>query len=162
VTSATEPPNRLPWPPLILAATLAAGLAMNAGAPLAVGVPPVAGLIVVAAAVVLDLWAIATLRAARTTVLPHRAATRLVRAGPFALSRNPIYVGNTLLLIGLGVLLGNAWLLLGAIIAAVLMHRLAVLPEEHHLSAAFGAEWTDYAASTPRWIGLRRDRPPSA
>jgi protein-S-isoprenylcysteine O-methyltransferase Ste14 len=66
------------------------------------------------------------------------------------------------LLFGLGVALGTVWLILAAGVAAVLMHRLAVLPEERHLAAAFGTDWTDYAAVTPRWVGVRRARPPSA
>ncbi|MDX1717154.1 MAG: methyltransferase, partial [Anderseniella sp.] len=41
-----------------------------------------------------------TMFSARTNILPHRAADRLVTHGPFALTRNPIYVGNTIAMLG--------------------------------------------------------------
>jgi protein-S-isoprenylcysteine O-methyltransferase Ste14 len=151
----TPPPSRFPWPPTLLAAALASGLALHAAAPVHLGLPRFAGWVMVAAALALDVSAVATLRRAETTVMPHRAAARLVRTGPFAWSRNPIYVGNTLALAGLGVALDTAWLIAAALVMAALVHRLAVLPEERHLARRFGPDWEAYARSTPRWIGLR-------
>jgi protein-S-isoprenylcysteine O-methyltransferase Ste14 len=147
---------------MLLAAALAGGVALTAAAPLPLDLPAAAGWAIVAAAVGLDVWAVATLHRARTTVLPHRPAARLVRSGPFAFSRNPIYVGNTLALVGLAVALGSAWFAILAVPMVALLRHLAVLPEERHLAAAFGADWDAYAARTPRWIGLRRSPRSSA
>ena len=89
---------------------------------------------------------------ARANILPHRAATALVTEGPFRLSRNPIYVGNTVVLAGLGLAVGNLWFLPAAAVAALLTQRLAIVREEAHLAALFGDEWTSYAARTRRWL----------
>jgi protein-S-isoprenylcysteine O-methyltransferase Ste14 len=72
--------------------------------------------------------------------------------GPFRFSRNPIYLGNTLLLIGIGIAGGNYWFVLGALVSALLVDRLAIRREEQHLAARFGEAWTNYAQSTPRWL----------
>ncbi len=88
----------------------------------------------------------------RANILPHRAATALVTAFPFSISRNPIYLGNTMMLIGAGFLFANLWFLVTAALAAILVTELAIKREEAHLSTLFGAKWRDYAARTPRWI----------
>jgi protein-S-isoprenylcysteine O-methyltransferase Ste14 len=94
----------------------------------------------------------------RANILPHRAATALVTDGPFAWSRNPIYLGNTLLLSGCGLAFGNAWLLVGAAVAAIAVTVLAIRREEAHLASRFGDAWMAYAARTRRWFGRSRTR----
>lgn len=153
-TDRTVRPNTLPWPPMILAGTLAAALVLEWLVPTRLPLPPLLGWATMAAALGLDVWAMATMARARTNILPHRAADQLVTTGPFGLSRNPIYVGNVLLLLGLAVGLGSLWMLAAAAVDALATHRLAVLREERHLAARFGDAWTAYAARTPRWIGL--------
>ena len=151
-------PNRIPWPPLLYGAALIGGLLLGRLAPLpwpaVLDILPArmvgAGLALVG--VGLDLSALATLYRAHTNVLPHRAADRLITHGPFALSRNPIYLGNTLLLTGLGIALGNAWLLAGALLAALATHHLAILREEAHLQAKFGTAFEAYRSRVPRWF----------
>ena len=106
--------------------------------------------------VLLKVAAMLAMRRARTNILPHRGADRLVTDGAFALTRNPIYVGNTLLLAGVGVAIPSAWMVAGALLAALLVDRLAIRREERHLSARFGEAYADYAARVPRWIGIRR------
>jgi len=108
----------------------------------------------------LDVWAMAALHRARTNILPHRAAGRLVTDGPYAFTRNPIYLGNTIVLLGLGLMLENPWLLAAAPVAAVATDHLAARREEAHLAAKFGAEFAAYAARVPRWLG-RVTRPPA-
>ena len=71
------------------------------------------------------------------------------------MSRNPIYVANTLLVAGAGLLFGMVWLVIAALAAAVLTQKLAIEREERHLAARFGQAGTDYAARTPRWLFFR-------
>jgi len=105
-----------------------------------------------AAGIALDLAAMLAFRRHRTTVLPNRGATRLITDGPFRLSRNPIYVGNTLLVAGLGLVFGIAWLIPAAFVGAYATGRLAIAREERHLALRFGRDWEAYAARTPRWL----------
>ncbi len=156
-------PNRIPWPPILFgSAALAAWLA---GAALPLPWPGatspgatwlgIAGWGLIAAGLGLDLWAMAVMRRRRANILPHRAATTLVTTGPFAWSRNPIYLGNTLLLAGCGLAIGNPWFLAAALAAALAVTGLAIRREEAHLAALFGEDWQRYAARTGRWLGRR-------
>ena len=113
------------------------------------------GVFLMAAGIALDLATMLAFRRHQTTVLPHRGATRLITDGPFRFSRNPIYVGNTLLVAGAGLAFGVAWLIPAALAGAVATGRLAIAREEQHLALRFGAAWSAYAARTPRWLLLR-------
>ena len=159
--SSEERPNTIPWPPLIYggAALVALGLQWVMPLPWPGGAARIVlaaiGLCLACAAIALDVTAALAFRRHRTTILPHRGATALITEGPFAKSRNPIYVANTLLVAGAGLLFGVAWLLLAALAGALLTQKLAIEREERHLSARFGADWQAYAARTPRWLFFR-------
>lgn len=148
-------PNVLPWPPMLLVLAALSAIALGAlwpapgsGDDWLTGV----GFVLLGLGVVLDAWAILTMRAAGTNILPNRGADALVTWGPFRASRNPIYLANTLLLIGIGLAFGNLWFVLMAFVSAVLVDRLAIRREERHLASRFGDDWTAYAARTPRWL----------
>jgi protein-S-isoprenylcysteine O-methyltransferase Ste14 len=110
------------------------------------------GVLLLIAAMAIELSAAMQFRKSKTTILPHRSATQLITGGPYRWSRNPIYVANTMLLVGAGLVFGIAWLIPAAIIAAALTHVLAVKREEAHLAKAFGSLWHDYANQVPRWL----------
>ena len=154
-------PNRIPWPPILYVAAAALALLLHHFAPVPwpqgiLRLPLAAvGLCLICAAVALEIMTALTFRRHRTTILPHRAAAALITDGPFAKSRNPIYTGNTMLLLGAGLLTGIAWLVAAAPFAAFAVQKLAIEREERHLAARFGAEWQAYAARTPRWLFFR-------
>ena len=152
-------PNAVPWPPIILVLSAAAALALERYAPGVIPLPlgvfgagPVLGWILMALGAGLDIWSILTFKAHQTNVLPHRAAGTLVTSGPYAFSRNPIYLGNTLMLAGAAFAFALPWFLPVAFVAAILFYVLAIRPEETHMALKFGPAWDDYAARTPRWI----------
>jgi protein-S-isoprenylcysteine O-methyltransferase Ste14 len=155
-------PNRVPWPPLIVASSLAAGFLLNSAFPLAGPNQYLQGKsmfsignLLFYSGLALDLAAMFTMFRARTNILPHRAADRLLASGPFAFTRNPIYVGNTLFLLGVAISWANFWLVLITGIAVIAVDRLAIRREEKHLQARFGESYTQYTQSVPRWIGLK-------
>ena len=145
-------PNSLPWPPLIFGGLVIAGLLLQRVEPLALSEQFIwPGYAVLAAGIMLDIWAMATMAKARTNILPHRAADKLVIAGPFSHMRNPIYVGNTIATFGLGLALQNGWLLIATPVAVAAVHNLAVVREQAHLQEKFGGAWTDYADKVKAW-----------
>ena len=152
-------PSTVPWPPLVFGAAAVAavglGRALRLRRRLPTGVRAL-GAAALAAGLGLDVAAMATMRRHRANILPHRPATALVTSGPFALTRNPIYLGNTLALAGAGLLSSNPWLPLGAALAARAVADLAIVPEERHMAARFGEDWTAYARRVPRWLGVSR------
>jgi protein-S-isoprenylcysteine O-methyltransferase Ste14 len=151
-------PNRFPWPPVLLVAAIAAALAAQSFYPLPWAPSPIRelfwlfGIVLAGGALLIDVMAILTLQRARTTVLPHKGAQKLVTSGPFAFSRNPIYLANVLLLFGLGLALGNLWFWPLALVLGGLTQHFAILREEAHLQAKFPAGWLAYRRKVRRWI----------
>ena len=88
----------------------------------------------------------------RTNIRPDRPAETLVSSGPFAFSRNPIYVGNVAIIFGLSMTKGSLWYLLLAPVVFLLIQELAIKREEAHIAARFGEQWTHYAATVRRWL----------
>lgn len=153
----------MPWPPILYGAAIVAAIVLGRLAPVGFPAPDVVaerfafwiGLLVLLAGAGLDGSAMWTMARARANILPHRAATALVTKGPFAFSRNPIYLGNTLMMVGAGLAFGNPWLIATGLTAALLVERLAIRREEQHLEARFGQAWRDYSARVKRWFGRR-------
>jgi protein-S-isoprenylcysteine O-methyltransferase Ste14 len=154
MNSYRDKPNRIPWPPLLLVTFTLVAIVAHRLVPLPLefgGTRPL-GIVIITAAIGVDLWAMKTLYEARTTVLPNRGSNHLVARGPFGFSRNPIYVANMVLLVGMGCLSMNAWFLLLAPLDGILTHYLAVRREETHLLARFGYQFEAYCRKVRRWI----------
>jgi protein-S-isoprenylcysteine O-methyltransferase Ste14 len=86
---------------------------------------------------------------------------RLVSAGPYAISRNPMYVGWGLLHLGAALTVGSTWMAATFPLSALWLHR-QVLGEEHQLDAAFGDDFCRWQAIVPRYVGIRRTRATSS
>jgi protein-S-isoprenylcysteine O-methyltransferase Ste14 len=80
----------------------------------------------------------------------ERPAT-LILSGPYAISRNPMYVGWTLLYVGGALITRNAWMVASVPVVAELIHR-DVLREEHMLERAFGEEYAMYRKQVRRYL----------
>jgi protein-S-isoprenylcysteine O-methyltransferase Ste14 len=156
-TPAGARPSAVPWPPVLLVAAFVAGFALRRVYPLAwPGLDDrparVIGYGMGIAGIVLMTWGLGTLLLARTNVWPHRRADQLVTAGPFRIWRNPIYMGEVLILLGLAQATLNIWLAILAPVFALAVYKLAILPEESHLEARFGDTYLDYKSRTRRWF----------
>ncbi|MEL6427911.1 MAG: isoprenylcysteine carboxylmethyltransferase family protein [Planctomycetota bacterium] len=155
---------RFPWPPLVVAAALAAAWLLSParlGDAATLALPGEAwtrgaGLALVALALAVEATAVRGLLARGTTFLPHREARALVTGGLHGFSRNPIYVAHVTLVLGCALALRSGAGACAAAATLVLLDRLAVRPEEAFLSARFGADYEAYRARVPRWLGLRR------
>src|SRR5262245_52606428 len=71
--------------------------------------------------------------------IPWKPTPELILRGPYRFTRNPMYLGLTLIQTGLGLALGNLWISVLAPVALLLVHFIAVVPEEAYLSRKFGA-----------------------
>lgn len=145
-------------PPLLLAFALLAlmWLVAHAWPRLALDFPgrsAVGGIVAIAGLVVCGLT-VRAFRRARTTVDPTRPerASTLVTGGLFAVSRNPMYIGVALVLVGWGVWLAHPVALLLPLVFVVYLDRLQVPREEQALAAAFGDEYARYAREVRRWL----------
>jgi hypothetical protein len=79
-------------------------------------------------------------------------AENLVTDGLFAHCRNPLYVGNILIVIGFVFISGNVTGIIVGSLAFIIIYRLIVHSEENFLSAKFGKPYADFCADVPRWI----------
>ena len=97
-------------------------------------------------------WAFITFKNIDTTIMPNQAASHLATNGPFRWSRNPIYVADIILISGIALASGNAWMLITAAIAIFAIEEFAIKREEMHLKAKFGQDWNEYARRVRRWV----------
>ena len=112
-----------------------------------------AGLVLIAAGAALMVLAVLQMVLARTTFIPRRNPAALVSGGVFAISRNPIYLGDALILSGV-ILFWGALFALPLVPAFMwLITRRYIRDEEMRLQAGFGPDYTAWAARTGRWFG---------
>lgn len=79
-------------------------------------------------------------------------ASRLVDRGVYGLSRNPMYVGNALIAVGMSMVTGSPQAYLVLIPLFLFIYEAIVAAEEHYLAPRFGAEYRAYCARVPRWL----------
>ena len=102
--------------------------------------------------IVLMALAFYEMRRQRTTVIPHREASQLVITGIFSRTRNPIYLGDTLVLTGL-ILYWDAVLALPLIpIFVWVIEKRVIVPEEDRLRRKFRLEFARYVEKVRRWV----------
>ena len=77
---------------------------------------------------------------------------RLIVTGPYAFSRNPMYVAWFSITLGAALLLNTVWLLVLMPLVSAYQHLVGVRREEHLLAEQFGGEWSEYRASVRRYL----------
>lgn len=112
------------------------------------------GLAFGAIGILVALAGVLSFRRARTTVNPMRpqAATSLVASGVYRYTRNPMYLGMLLVLIGWGAFLARPWALAVLPTFVLYMSRFQIIPEERALQGIFGAEFEAYRRTVRRWL----------
>jgi protein-S-isoprenylcysteine O-methyltransferase Ste14 len=110
------------------------------------------GTVPIAVGITLNLAADHAFKLHATTVRPFEVSTSLVTDGMFRLSRNPMYLGMVLILLGIAVVLGALTPFAVVAAFALLMHYRFVRIEERMLADRFGAEWQCYSARVRRWV----------
>ena len=100
----------------------------------------------------LTIWAKLLFKQRRATVKPDKSSSILVREGPFRFSRNPMYLGMLLALIGEATLLGSVTPFLAAVAFFFMVNTIYVAVEEKSLEDEFGKKFEDYTRRVRRWI----------
>lgn len=107
---------------------------------------------VLAAAFALAIWAIATIRGAGTRVETYKPTTAIVTTGPYRFTRNPIYLGMLLGLIGLAIGFDSLWILAMLVPFFVVIRYGVVAREEAYLERKFSAVYLGYKSRVRRWL----------
>lgn len=154
---AADRPSSVPWPPILLIMLAVSAWLLGRTYPIAwPGLDDTAarviGLGIGLGGIVLAVWAVWTMHQARTSIRPDRGAAHLVTSGPFQRFRNPIYLADVMILLGVAELTKNVWFVAAAAVFGVLVTWLAILPEERHLERQFGDDYRTYKARSRRWL----------
>jgi protein-S-isoprenylcysteine O-methyltransferase Ste14 len=144
-------------PPLVLIACIGLGVVFQrAVTPLYVPGDRTIGLAVgvLLIAIAVGLIVSARILFVRTgqSPVPWKPSPELISGGPYRFTRNPMYLGMTLFELGLGAALNNLWISLFAPLALLIVHLIAVRPEERYLSEKFGEPYKAYLARVRRYL----------
>ena len=148
---------RIPVPWVFVLAYLA-GAGWQRLLPLATPAPrdrralAIAGILLWTLAVTLAGWALVLFRRRRTTTTPGEISRAFVAAGPYRLSRNPMYLGLVLAYLGEMFFLAQLAPLLPLLLVIAYLQWVVIPLEESRLSAAFAAPYAQYAARVRRWL----------
>ncbi|WP_433603075.1 methyltransferase family protein [Nocardia sp. CA-135953] len=142
-------------PPLYYIAAVVGGLLLNAAVALPIGARPATAIVgaAIAALGLVFAWSgVGAVIAHRTTIVPHRPVSTLVTTGVYRISRNPMYTGLAVAVLGFGLLLNNWWPIALTPVAVALVLRLVIKPEERYLTQRFGQSYIDYRHRVRRWL----------
>lgn len=110
------------------------------------------GWVLVAAGAGLILSAFYRFGRARTGIVPITPTTTIVAAGPYQFTRNPMYLGMTVVYLGATLLVSSFWPLLFLPLAVACIQSYVIPREERYLEGKFGDEYRTYRARVRRWI----------
>lgn len=142
-------------PPLIYAGSILGGIGIDHISPLAMPLGlhgPLYSGIILALVMLLAGLCIYEFHKAGTDVRPDRPDSALITSGPYCHSRNPLYIGLTLVQVAAAMWFDNAWVLAMAAVSVVVISRYAIRREERYLESLFGAAYLDYKQRVRRWI----------
>jgi protein-S-isoprenylcysteine O-methyltransferase Ste14 len=88
----------------------------------------------------------------KTTFKPHENPSLLIVKGPFRYSRNPIYLGGLILVLGIVVLLGSLIVFVLPVLVFLIMEFHFIPVEEEKMEEVFGKKYLDYKTRVRRWI----------
>lgn len=143
-------------PPLVYLAFILLGVVIRYAMPLP---DPADGFIMRAAGIAITLaglWLIVEawklFKRTGQDPAPWTPSPEMVLSGPYRFTRNPMYVGMTCIQVGLGLALNNLWISLFAALSLLVVHFIAVVPEEKYLTEEFGESYTGYLIKVRRYL----------
>lgn len=116
------------------------------------GAAAVVGVALLAAGVAIAGAGVWQFRRARTTVLPFGGTSRIVEAGVYRWTRNPMYLGMAIAYTGFAFIINSAWCLAFLPVSILLVEVFAIRQEERYLSTKFGAAYEHYRSRVRRWL----------
>jgi protein-S-isoprenylcysteine O-methyltransferase Ste14 len=142
-------------PPIVFVLATAGAALLRRKIPLPIGgevLRPIAAWALVGVAFGLIAGSFQSFWSRRTSVVPIRPATTLVVAGPYAVTRNPMYVALVLLTAGSGLWLNTWWAFVLLVPAVLVIDRYVIRREEAYLLRRFGAGYDAYTRRVRRWL----------
>jgi protein-S-isoprenylcysteine O-methyltransferase Ste14 len=142
-------------PPILTLLHIIAAFLLAWLIPLPFAVPSIVkyiGFALVVIGFLFGLGAVIAFRRARTTLDPYHPVSSIVTSGVYGFSRNPIYLGFLLMVIGIPLNFGTYWGMILAPIFVLFCNKLVIEHEEAYLEKKFGERYTSYKSRVRRWI----------
>jgi protein-S-isoprenylcysteine O-methyltransferase Ste14 len=155
----SDAPGVVIFPPLIPLFVLVVGIVMNLIIPLdlLIHVPLqiriLVGIIALVVGLSIVIGANRIFRRIGTNVNPSQPALVLATTGIFTWTRNPMYIGGGIVLLGIAIAGAFDWVLLLLVLSLPLLHYGIILREERYLERKFGEEYRRYKSKVPRYWG---------
>jgi protein-S-isoprenylcysteine O-methyltransferase Ste14 len=152
-----SPVKRMPPPWVFILAYLAGGTVQRF-LPIVIPSPDlawiirVAGFVFVGVGIALAFSAVGIFRKTKTTIVPHETPSTLVISGPYRFTRNPMYVGLTLVYLGVAGTRNEIWPVIVLPLVLAYINFLVIPVEEKNLRGVFGDEYQKYGERVGRWL----------
>lgn len=142
-------------PPIVYLAALAISILLHLFIPLRLfgktGTGHLVGWPVFVLGVALVLWAERTLK--KYGVEPSfKPVPQIVSSGPYAFSRNPIYLATSLMYAGVSLAMNSVWPIVFLPVILLVLHFAVIIREELYLERVFGQEYQQYRSKVRRWF----------
>jgi protein-S-isoprenylcysteine O-methyltransferase Ste14 len=150
--------SSFPWPPVIFVTAFALAIFAGWRVPLPIlpepgrGLLHLAGILIILLGMGIALAAEWRFQMAGTATLPTRPTSTIVSDGIYRYTRNPMYLGLSLTVAGVGFLTDSWWFLFALPFAVIAVTKLAIEREERYLEVKFGPDYLGYKARTRRWF----------
>lgn len=144
-------------PPLVYLILTLVGVALHylvlpAAVPLGRAVSAVVGTVIGLMGLAIAMSARILFSRTGQSPIPWKPTPELIFNGPYRFTRNPMYLGVTVLQVGLGIAVNNLWISALALPALTIIHFMAVLPEEKYLTEKFGEPYKSYLTRVRRYL----------
>ena len=110
------------------------------------------GLLLVAAGVGLASYAAALFGGHATTRNPYGQPTEFITDAPYTFTRNPMYLGLTVILLGFAIFFGSPTMLIAPIVFYLVIDRMLIPQEEATMERLFEEQYLDYQRRVRRWF----------
>ena len=148
-------PGVIAPPPFIYLAAVGLGFVLDAVLPsgsVPEAVSWIAGPALIVAGVTLQASFIAAFIRAKTNIDPYKPTKAIVTSGPYRLTRNPGYLGFTVIVAGIALMTEALWMFAALALAVLVMDRGVIAREERYLERKFGDAYLSYKRSARRWL----------
>jgi protein-S-isoprenylcysteine O-methyltransferase Ste14 len=155
--ASVSPVMRVP-PPWLFILMYLVGVALQRILPIGIRSPElasiirVAGFVFVVAGIAFAASALGIFKKAKTTTVPFETPSTLVISGPYRFTRNPMYVGLTLIYLGVAGTRSEMWPVILLPLMLAYINFLVIPVEEENLRGVFGDAYRDYGTRVRRWL----------
>ena len=143
---------KITFPPVILLASIVLQIILLFSFPISVDLSSLLGLFLILSGISLVFVSFRFMRKMKTTFIPDGTPEVLISSGPFKFSRNPIYLGMLIILVGVAFLMSSLSAIIIAFVFGIIINFTWIAHEEKKLHELFSEDWENYTSKVRRWI----------